>query len=203
MTSRSAVSLVLDLARLQAVGLHLPADQIAAGDLKLLVSGVARQADDLHTIAQRPRDGGRACSRSHESDAAEIERNCQIVVPEGVVLLGIEHLQQRRAGISVDAGAELVDLVQHHDAIARAGLADRLDDVAGQRADIGAPVAADLRFVMHAAQADTHEFPAHGAGDRLAERGLADAGRPDEAQDRRFCSAARVCGPRDIRRCAA
>ena len=62
----------------------------------------------------------------------------------------------------------------------------RLDDVARQRADIGAPVAADLGLVMDAAEADADELPAHGAGDRLAERGLADAGRADEAEDRRL-----------------
>ena len=47
-------------------------------------------------------------------------------------------------------------------------------------------MAADLRLVVHAPQADPRELAAHGAGDRLAERGLADAGRPDEAQDRRL-----------------
>ena len=89
-------------------------------------------------------------------------------------------------GIALDAGAHLVDLVEHHHAVPRAGLADRLDDVARQRADIGAAVAADLGLVVHAAEADADECAAHGAGDRLAERGLADAGRPDEAQDRRL-----------------
>ena len=65
-----------------------------------------------------------------------------------------------------------------------ADLADRLDDVAGQGADIGAPVAADLALVVHAAQRDAGELAAHGAGDALAEAGLADARRADEAQDR-------------------
>ena len=116
----------------------------------------------------------------------QIERHREIIVAERVVLLGVEHFEQRRAGIAVDAGAELVDLVEHHDAIARARLADGLDDVARQRADIGAAVAADLGLVMHAAEADAHEFAVHGARDRLAERGLADAGRTDEAQDRRL-----------------
>ena len=110
----------------------------------------------------------------------------EIIVAERVVLLGIEHFEQRSAGIALDAGAELVDLVEHHHAVARAGLADRLDDVAGQRADIGAPMAADFGLVVHAAEADAHEFAVHGARDRLAERGLADAGRADEAQDRRL-----------------
>ena len=47
-------------------------------------------------------------------------------------------------------------------------------------------MAADLRFVMDAAEADAHELAVHRARDRLAERGLADAGRPDEAQDGRL-----------------
>src|ERR1019366_7530935 len=47
----------LDLVRLQAVCFHLPANQIASGDLQLLVGGVADEADNLHPIAQRPGDG--------------------------------------------------------------------------------------------------------------------------------------------------
>ena len=45
-------------------------------------------------------------------------------------------------------------------------------------------MAPDLGLVMHAAERQPHEFAAHGPGDRLAERGLAHAGRADEAQDR-------------------
>ena len=45
---------------------------------------------------------------------------------------------------------------------------------------------ADLGFVAHAAERDADELALHGARDRLAERGLADAGRADEAQDRPF-----------------
>ena len=110
----------------------------------------------------------------------------EIIVAEAVVLLGIEHLQHRGGRVALNAGAKLVDLVQHHDAVPGAGLADRLDDVAGQSADIGSPMAADLGFVMHAAEAHADKFAVHGARDRLAERGLADAGRPDEAKDRRL-----------------
>ena len=47
-------------------------------------------------------------------------------------------------------------------------------------------MAADLGLVVHAAERHAHELAAHGARDRLAERGLADAGRADEAQDRRL-----------------
>ena len=45
-------------------------------------------------------------------------------------------------------------------------------------------MAADLRLVAHAAERDAHELAVHRARDRLAERRLADAGRPDEAENR-------------------
>src|SRR5437763_12037925 len=45
-------------------------------------------------------------------------------------------------------------------------------------------MAADLRFVMRAAEADPDEFARRRARDALAERGLADPGRSDKAQDR-------------------
>jgi hypothetical protein len=107
------------------------------------------------------------------------------------VLLRVEHLEQRARRIAVEAAlAELVDLVEHEHRVLRLRAAQRLDDVAGQRADVGAPVAADLRLVVHAPERDPLELAARGARDRLAERGLADARRPDEAQDRAL--AARV-----------
>ena len=65
--------------------------------------------------------------------------------------------------------AELVDLVEHHHRVPCPGAADALDDVAGQRADIGAAVTADLGLVMDAAERDADELPSHGAGDGLAE----------------------------------
>src|SRR6202521_2008317 len=43
---------------------------------------------------------------------------------------------------------------------------------------------ADLSLVTHAAERDAHEVAPRGPRDRSAERGLADAGRADQAQDR-------------------
>jgi len=45
-------------------------------------------------------------------------------------------------------------------------------------------VAADLGLVAHAAERHAHEFAVERAGDRLADRGLAGARRPDQGQDR-------------------
>src|SRR5262245_380268 len=82
------------------------------------------------------------------------------------------------------AGPELVYLVEHHHAVARARLAHVLDDVPRQRTDIGAPVAADLGFVVYPAQAHAHELAPGSFRNALAERGLAHPRGTDEAQDR-------------------
>ena len=108
----------------------------------------------------------------------------QVVIAERVVLLGIEHFEQRRRRVAAEVGAELVDLVEDEDRVLRLGAAQPLDDLPGQRADVGAAMAADLRLVAHAAERDPHELAAERVGDRLRQRGLADARRAEEAEDR-------------------
>jgi len=105
------------------------------------------------------------------------------MIDEGVVLLRVEHLQQRRRRVAPEVVAQLVDFVEHEQRVARADAAHGLDDAAGHGPDVGAAVAANLRLVTHAAQADAHELAAQRAGDGAAERGLARARRADEAQD--------------------
>ncbi len=115
----------------------------------------------------------------------EVERQVEVVVAEGRVLLGVEHLEHRAGRVAAEVRAHLVDLVDHQHGVVRPGVAQRADDRPGHRADVGAAVAADLRLVAHAADRDALELAAHRVGDRAAERRLADAGRADEAEDRR------------------
>ena len=107
----------------------------------------------------------------------------EVVVAEGVVLGRVEDLQQGRGRVAAPVGADLVDLVQHDHRVQRAGLAQRAHEPPRKRPDVGAPVPADLGLVADAAQADARELPPQGPGDRVAERGLARAGRPDQGQD--------------------
>ena len=100
------------------------------------------------------------------------------------VLLGVEHLEHRRARVAAEVRAHLVDLVDHEQRVVGARVAQGPDDRAGHRADVRAPVAADLGLVAHAADADALEAAPERARDRASERGLADARRPDQAQDR-------------------
>src|SRR5882724_10063194 len=172
-----------DVLGLQAVRLVLLRDQIFLGDVQLLELRVARDADDLHAVLERARDAVEGVRGGDEHDLREVVVHVQVVVVEGAVLLGIEHLQQRRRRVAAEVGGHLVHLVEQEDRFARAGALHALDDLARQRADVGAAVAADLGLVAHAAQRHAHELPAGGTRDRLAERGLAHAGRPDQTED--------------------
>jgi hypothetical protein len=91
------------------------------------------------------------------------------VIAEGVVLFGVEHLEQRRGRIAAEVGAELVDLVEQEHRIARSGAAQTLEDATGHRADVGAPVSSDLRLVAYAAERCACEFASHRPCDRAPE----------------------------------
>ena len=80
---------------LQSVRLHLLWYQVALGDLHLLVLGVTLQPNDLHAVHQRLRHVERVGSR-HKHHVGKIVIELQIMVLELVVLLGVQHLQQRR-----------------------------------------------------------------------------------------------------------
>ena len=133
---------------------------------------------------QRPRDRLEHVRRRDEHHVGEVEGQVEVVVAEGVVLRRVEDLEHRARRVAAEVGAHLVDLVDHEDRVARAGVAQGADDRAGHRADVGAAMPADLGLVAHAADRDALELAAEGARDRLAEAGLADARRADEAEDR-------------------
>src|SRR5690606_1740988 len=108
----------------------------------------------------------------------------EVVVEEGTVLLGVEHLEQGRRRITAEVAAQLVDLVEHHDGVVGAGRLQALEDPSGHRTDVGPPVSLDLRLVAHPAQREAPELPAHRPGDAAPEARLADAGGTGEAEDR-------------------
>ena len=173
-----------DLVLAQPVALALARPQVVAGDRHLLGHGVAVEADDLHAVQQRAGDRLGLVGRRDEDDLGQVELHVEVVVAERGVLRRVEHLEQGRAGVAAPVGADLVDLVEQDDRVHRPGVAQGAHQAARQRADVGAPVAADLGLVAHAAERHAHELAAHGAGDRLADRGLAGAGRADQGQDR-------------------
>ena len=131
---------------------ELPRDQVLLRDLGLLALGVAGELDHLHAVHQRAADVLREVGGRDEQALREVEGHAHVVVDEGVVLRRVEHLEQRRRRVALEAVAELVDLVQQEDRVLGARLLHPLDDAARERADVGAPVPADVRLVPRAAQ---------------------------------------------------
>src|SRR5262249_13066986 len=147
----------------------------APRDLELLLLRVAGELDHLHAISERWRNRIENVRGGDEHDALEVERHVEIVVLEGVVLLGVEHLEQRGGRIAPEVHAELVDLVEHEQWIVGGRIAEVLDDAAGESADVGAAVTADLGLVADAAEREADELPSHRTRDRASERRLADS----------------------------
>ncbi|MNV11974.1 hypothetical protein D3C71_1025570 [compost metagenome] len=105
------------------------------------------------------------------------------MIAKSVVLLGVQHLQQRTRRVASEVRAQLVDLVQQEQRIARAHLRQALQHLARQRADVRAAVPTDFSFVAHATQGHAHVLAARGLGNGLPQRGLAHARWPHQAQD--------------------
>ncbi len=105
------------------------------------------------------------------------------MVGERVVLLGVEHLEQRRGRIALERDAELVHFVEQEHRVLGAGTLHSLDDAPGHGTDVRAPVAPDVRFVASAPERDAHVPAPHRAGDRLRDGCLADTRWSDEEQN--------------------
>ena len=104
------------------------------------------------------------------------------MIPEGGILLSIQHLQHSRGGISPEIMAHFVDLVQQDYRILHTGQANSVHNPPRHRPDIGFAVTPDIRLVPDTAQRYPDILPTHGSGDGTGDRGLAHAGRPRQAE---------------------
>ena len=158
-------------------------DEMLPGNAHLLVRGVAAELDDLEAVAERRRERLEGVRGANEHDLGQVERQLEVVVGERLVLLRIEDFEERGLGRAAPASAHLVDLVEEEDRVLDLRLSERMEDPAGEGPDVGPPVSADLGFVADTAERDPDERSPGRVGDRLAERGLSDARRPDEAKE--------------------
>ena len=156
------------------VALEQLGPEVVSGDGLLLFGDIARQANLLHTVEQRRRDGIQGIGGAHEQHLGQIQTNVQVVVEEVDVLLRVQHLEQGRGRIALEGLAHLVDLVEHDHRVLDLDLLERLDQLAGHGADVGAPVALDLGLVAHATHREAIELTAERLGDGATDGGLAD-----------------------------
>ena len=170
----------------QSVVFELARDEMTIRDLDLLFLRISREVDDFHSVFERGGDGVHHIPGRDEEDLREIERKVNVVIPERVVLLRIENFEKRRARVAAKIHPELVDLVEHEHGVLGARAAQVLDNLPWKGADIGSPVAPDLRLVANPAEAHPDELAPERFGDGFPETRLADAGRAHEAQDRPF-----------------
>ncbi len=85
-------------------------------DGDLLVLGVAGQADHFHAVEQRRRNVERVRG-GDEHHVGQVVLDLDVVIDERVVLLRIEHLEQRRRRIAAEVHAHLVDFVEQEQRI--------------------------------------------------------------------------------------
>ena len=171
---------------LQAVALELLGHQVVFGNLKLLLVGVAGQLDQLHPVQQGPGNRLGGIGSSDKEHLGQVEGQFHKVVPEGRILLRVQHLQQSRRRVSPVVGAHLVNLIQQKQRIAAPRLVDGVQNTAGHRTHVGLAVAPDLRLVVDAAQRNTGQLPVHGLGHRHRNGGLTHARRAYQTQNLAF-----------------
>ena len=155
----------------------------ALGDLKLFLLGVARDAQNFHAVLQRLRNGVQHVGGANEHYFRKIVFHVEIVIGEGVIQFGIENFHERCGRIAAEVSGHFVHFVKNEDWVNGAGLLHHLDDLARQRANVGAAMAANFSLVANAAQRNANKFAPGGVADGHGQRGFADARRPDEAQD--------------------
>ena len=122
----------LDPMRVQAVGLDLARDQVAAGDLDFFLLGVAVDLDDLHAVAEGRLDRFHQVGRGDEQHFGKVEGHAQVMVGEGVVLLRVQDFQQGRGRVAAEIHADLVHFVHHEYRVVGAGVLQFLDDFPGR-----------------------------------------------------------------------
>ncbi len=96
--------------------------------------------------------------RGDKENLREIVVHVEVVILKGGVLLGIEDFEQRRSRIAAEVGSHLVYFVEKEDRVLGAGALHVLNDLAGQCADVGAAMPANLCLIAHSAEREANEL---------------------------------------------
>src|SRR5712692_2337191 len=156
-----------------AIFLDLPRYQVLECDVDLLFFRVALKLDDFHAVSKRLCHRIEHICGGNEQYLRKIEGHVEVIIAEGDVLLRIKCLQQCGSWIATEIPADFIDFVQHKYRIFRFGPPNTLDNMPGQRSNIGTPVAANFCLIMHTAQRNTNELASQSACNGFSQRSLA------------------------------
>ena len=101
----------------QSVRGELAREEILLGNLTFLVGGIAGEFQRLHPVAQGNGYRVQLVRRSDKHHFGQIERDIEVVVGEGVILLRIQHFEQGGTRVAAKIRAEFVNLIKHEDRI--------------------------------------------------------------------------------------
>lgn len=90
------------------------------------------------------------------------------MIRERVILLGVEHFEQRSRRIATEIDAYLVDLVEHEERVHRRRSAHGLDYAPRHCADVGPAMPTNLCLVAQSTKRDPHELASERLGNRTA-----------------------------------
>ncbi|MNZ66090.1 hypothetical protein D3C78_843020 [compost metagenome] len=106
------------------------------------------------------------------------------MIVEVVVLLGIEHFQQRRCRIATHVAAHLVDFIEQEQRVADTHFCHLLNQSSWHRTDVSTAMTTNFRLVTHATEGHAHELAVGGMSNRLRQGRFTHPGRTDQAQHR-------------------
>jgi len=177
---------VLYLIFFQAVFFQTLGHQIPFGDFQFFRINVAGQLNNFHAVQKRLGNRIQRIGGNNKKDVGNIKGKIQVMIPKRRILLRVQHFQQGAGGIALIARPHFINLINHKHRVSGFDDFNSLNDLARHRAYVGSAVALYLRLVAHSADRKAEKLFAQSAGNGFAERGLSDAGRPHQADDRPF-----------------
>merc|ERR1719341_2428705 len=163
--------------------LHLR-NKISLSNCHFLLSDVAGDVNVLHSIQQWTRNSVEGVGGAEEKDMRKVNRNVQIVVKEGRVLLRVQHLQQGSCGVALPASPHLVNLIDQDQRVLSLCLLECLHCLARHCSNIRSPMSFQFCHIRKATHRESEELPVQGSGDA----GLANARRSRETDYFTLCS---------------
>jgi len=138
-------------------------NKIVFGNDQLLLSGIAGKLNYLHSVKKSRRNRAAVIRGRDKNNLAEINRELNIVISEGIVLFRIKGFKQSSCRVTLIITSQLVNFIKKNNRVKRTCLSKRIYNSAAHRAYIGLSVSANLCFITdtterHSDILSTHRF---------------------------------------------